>query len=166
MKLFGYTLKTLHIRETWKYRTINNHIKHAFPNRFIISGKVRSKIKLIQPTIQTVKKSISMQTQGINITCTYDIAKKPWNHYWFQGFLLPAAGLEPARGCPQQILSLPRLPFRHAGLRKLHFLKWKNNRITCYHIHVFLTRIKSIFYFFLNVLKKDWLLNQLSLCYK
>jgi hypothetical protein len=30
-------------------------------------------------------------------------------------FLLPAAGLEPARGCPQQILSLPRLPFRHAG---------------------------------------------------
>lgn len=30
--------------------------------------------------------------------------------------LLPAAGLEPARGCPQQILSLPRLPFRHAGI--------------------------------------------------
>ena len=30
--------------------------------------------------------------------------------------LLPAAGLEPARGCPQQILSLHRLPFRHAGL--------------------------------------------------
>lgn len=29
---------------------------------------------------------------------------------------MPAAGLEPARGCPQQILSLPRLPFRHAGL--------------------------------------------------
>ena len=30
--------------------------------------------------------------------------------------MMPAAGLEPARGCPQQILSLPRLPFRHAGL--------------------------------------------------
>ena len=30
---------------------------------------------------------------------------------------MPAAGLEPARGCPQQILSLPRLPFRHAGLQ-------------------------------------------------
>ena len=29
---------------------------------------------------------------------------------------MPAAGLEPARGCPQQILSLPRLPFRHAGV--------------------------------------------------
>ena len=29
---------------------------------------------------------------------------------------MPAAGLEPARGCPQQILSLPRLPFRHAGI--------------------------------------------------
>lgn len=29
---------------------------------------------------------------------------------------MPAMGLEPIRGCPQQILSLPRLPFRHAGL--------------------------------------------------
>ena len=29
---------------------------------------------------------------------------------------MPAAGLEPARGHPQQILSLPRLPFRHAGI--------------------------------------------------
>ena len=29
---------------------------------------------------------------------------------------MPAAGLEPARGYPQQILSLHRLPFRHAGL--------------------------------------------------
>ena len=28
---------------------------------------------------------------------------------------MPAAGLEPARCCQQQILSLPRLPFRHAG---------------------------------------------------
>ena len=25
-------------------------------------------------------------------------------------------GLEPTRGCPQQILSLPRLPFRHTSL--------------------------------------------------
>ena len=32
---------------------------------------------------------------------------------------MPAAGLEPARGCPQQILSLPRLPFRHAGAYRL-----------------------------------------------
>ena len=31
-------------------------------------------------------------------------------------FILPAVGLEPTRGCPQQILSLPRLPFRHAGI--------------------------------------------------
>ena len=28
---------------------------------------------------------------------------------------MPAAGLEPARGRPRQILSLMRLPFRHAG---------------------------------------------------
>ena len=25
-------------------------------------------------------------------------------------------GLEPTRGCPQQILSLPRLPFRHTSI--------------------------------------------------
>lgn len=30
---------------------------------------------------------------------------------------MPVAGLEPARGCPRQILSLLRLPFRHTGLR-------------------------------------------------
>ena len=31
-------------------------------------------------------------------------------------------GLEPTRGCPQQILSLPRLPFRHAGIYILTYL--------------------------------------------
>ena len=31
---------------------------------------------------------------------------------------VPAVGLEPTRSCLQQILSLPRLPFRHAGLIK------------------------------------------------
>lgn len=30
-------------------------------------------------------------------------------------FELPAVGLEPTRPLGQQILSLPRLPFRHAG---------------------------------------------------
>ena len=35
---------------------------------------------------------------------------------------MPAAGLEPARCCQQQILSLPRLPFRHAGVCKMNFL--------------------------------------------
>lgn len=29
--------------------------------------------------------------------------------------IVPVVGLEPTRGHPQQILSLPRLPFRHAG---------------------------------------------------
>ena len=38
---------------------------------------------------------------------------------------MPAMGLEPIRGCPQQILSLPRLPFRHAGA--------SNNRVLSYH---------------------------------
>ena len=34
--------------------------------------------------------------------------------------LLPAVGLEPTRGYPQQILSLHRLPFRHAGTNKYY----------------------------------------------
>lgn len=33
--------------------------------------------------------------------------------YLFQSMLV--VGLEPTRGCPQQILSLPRLPFRHTS---------------------------------------------------
>ena len=47
---------------------------------------------------------------------------------------LPVAGLEPARCCQQQILSLPRLPFRHAGLfqRKLdyHNLRYQARVLT------------------------------------
>lgn len=50
--------------------------------------------------------------------------KKPWKRWIFKAFglfttffrLVPAVGLEPTRGYPQQILSLHRLPFRHAGL--------------------------------------------------
>ncbi len=38
-------------------------------------------------------------------------------HILFIEKVMPAVGLEPTRGCPQQILSLPRLPFRHTGLR-------------------------------------------------
>ena len=34
----------------------------------------------------------------------------------FTCFLMPVVGLEPTRCCHQQILSLPRLPFRHAGV--------------------------------------------------
>ena len=37
-------------------------------------------------------------------------------------FLVREAGLEPARGYPQQILSLHRLPFRHAGLPSQRYL--------------------------------------------
>ena len=33
---------------------------------------------------------------------------------------MPAVGLEPTRCCQQQILSLPRLPFRHAGISYQH----------------------------------------------
>ena len=40
-----------------------------------------------------------------------------WSRRYTQGFsnVVPQAGLEPARPCRQQILSLPRLPFRHWG---------------------------------------------------
>ena len=44
------------------------------------------------------------------------IILKMKKHRIYRCFILPVAGLEPARGCPQQILSLPRLPFRHAGI--------------------------------------------------
>ena len=54
------------------------------------------------------------------------------------GFLMPAAGLEPARCCQQQILSLPRLPFRHAGEQKYIII---NNT----HIQGFLYSKKMLF---------------------
>ena len=38
---------------------------------------------------------------------------------------MPLAGLEPARCCQQQILSLPRLPFRHRGTREKG--KWRRD---------------------------------------
>ena len=44
-------------------------------------------------------------------------------------------GLEPIRGCPQQILSLPRLPFRHAGAVFI-------NRCSYYHNFSILARVK------------------------
>ena len=33
------------------------------------------------------------------------------------GKVVPKAGVEPARGCPQRFLRPPRLPFRHFGMR-------------------------------------------------
>ena len=39
---------------------------------------------------------------------------------------MPAVGLEPTRGYPQQILSLHRLPFRHAGVQLLQFITVKS----------------------------------------
>lgn len=38
--------------------------------------------------------------------------KLPMESYFL---VVPEAGLEPARSCPRQILSLMRLPFRHSG---------------------------------------------------
>ena len=44
------------------------------------------------------------------------IILKMKKHRIYRCFILPVAGLEPARCCQQQILSLPRLPFRHTGM--------------------------------------------------
>lgn len=43
-------------------------------------------------------------------------------------------GLEPIRGCPQQILSLPRLPFRHAGisLRNIKYIITKKRELQAF----------------------------------
>ena len=58
--------------------------------------------------------------------------------------LMPAAGLEPARGCPRQILSLMRLPFRHAGSLAIGSLRLAHARFIisyppsyCNHIFTF-----------------------------
>jgi hypothetical protein len=45
-------------------------------------------------------------------------------------YSMPAVGLEPTRRCRQQILSLPRLPFRHAGLLNYHTSLCMNVRST------------------------------------
>ncbi len=37
---------------------------------------------------------------------------------------LPKGGVEPPRGCPQQILSLSRLPFRHFGILGYNYRVW------------------------------------------
>ena len=55
------------------------------------------------------------------ICMTKFITKNPCKYHYLQGFsLMPAVGLEPTRCCQQQILSLPRLPFRHAGISYEH----------------------------------------------
>ena len=64
---------------------------------------------------------------------------------------MPAAGLEPARGCPQQILSLPRLPFRHAGIHQSSSL---DNKIILPHNSNF---DKSKLYIFCHKFKKFYL---------
>ena len=56
--------------------------------------------------------------------------KKTPHIYPIRG-LLPAAGLEPARCCQQQILSLPRLPFRHAGMSASITAENYNSIIVC-----------------------------------
>ncbi len=45
---------------------------------------------------------------------------------------MPAVGLEPTRSCLQQILSLPRLPFRHADFFR--------SRVVVYHITGWIAR--------------------------
>ena len=66
----------------------------------------------------------------------------------FGVLILPAAGLEPARGCPQQILSLPRLPFRHAGisLRNIKYIITEKRELQAF----FEKNIKNLQFSFLR----------------
>jgi hypothetical protein len=60
-----------------------------------------------------------------------DINKKRFhNHFQIvKAFLLvPEAGLEPARCCHRQILSLVRLPFRHSGISVIILAQKRSNR--------------------------------------
>ncbi len=43
-------------------------------------------------------------------------------------YMVPKAGLEPARSCLRQILSLLRLPFRHSGAPLTHFFAAINGK--------------------------------------
>ena len=45
-----------------------------------------------------------------------------------EGDLVPAAGLEPARTCVPQILSLLCLPFHHAGKNQQHIRAKKKSK--------------------------------------
>ena len=70
-------------------------------------------------SIRNTRKIVNKQT--IEPVCLHK--KRETNRFTEK---VPAVGLEPTRGCPQQILSLPRLPFRHAGLGIFgkSFIKW------------------------------------------
>ena len=58
------------------------------------------------------------QNQGLDgIYITYEVLK------------MPAVGLEPTRSCLQQILSLPRLPFRHAGGWTIDIIAHYKNKV-------------------------------------
>ena len=60
---------------------------------------------------------------------------------------VPAVGLEPTRSCLQQILSLPRLPFRHAGLTKDSIRTEDNDSIFVIGSQVFFENIFLIILF-------------------
>ena len=70
------------------------------------------------------------------------IRKTPEKSGVFFSLLMPAMGLEPIRCCHQQILSLPRLPFRHAGISN-------TNRIILKEF-LFVNKILNFLFYFLS----------------
>ncbi len=70
---------------------------------------------------------------------------------------MPAMGLEPIRGCPQQILSLPRLPFRHAGASNNRVLSYHNLRLLASYLFLPVFIFRSLSRFFCGAYPRSFL---------
>ena len=81
---------------------LTQHFDRSFCKTFCMDAK-KSISAADASRDQTQKIRINTGVSGSNIHADFDI-------------LVPAVGLEPTRPLGQQILSLPRLPFRHAGM--------------------------------------------------
>lgn len=55
-------------------RIMDDHVSHAFFDRFFIPRKAAPKIKFIKPAVQVIKKGVAVQGQGIYIAC-YEMLK-------------------------------------------------------------------------------------------
>lgn len=53
---------------------MDDHVSHAFFDRFFIPRKAAPKIKFIKPAVQVIKKGVAVQGQGIYIAC-YEMLK-------------------------------------------------------------------------------------------
>ena len=85
-----------------------------------ISEGKKTENKKIRWTNHKWRKISWKWNRGLYCTCGTKNPHIHWNVRTSPMFMrvssdLPVVGLEPTRSCPQKILSLPRLPFRHTG---------------------------------------------------